>query len=227
MGTLPLTLVLLLRQNPPRKREKILVSKGGWDGYNWWPKTNLSAPASLTSRIRSLIRHGRERNVIGWSNSPAPYLTSALSMVNLGTSSKVPAINQDTHGPWTECHLNAFLNLLPLVATGHLRMLDKPEPVAELKALQRRPDGRIVKPTAGFDDYANALAISAVLAAQKKKTILMFGPAGSVKVFDPSKNRTPSSPHQIPTAPPNPNRPAFGAARGWGRDGWGTDFRYE
>lgn len=64
----------------------------------------------------------------------------------------------------------AYLEVQPLFAQGRVELLDHPQLVRELKLLESRPrvGGRTLvdHPRGGHDDYANALALSAVKAVR-------------------------------------------------------------
>jgi hypothetical protein len=66
----------------------------------------------------------------------------------------------------------AYLETEPLFAQGRIELLDHPQLARELKLLERRPraGGRTLvdHPAGGHDDYANALALAATLAASTR-----------------------------------------------------------
>jgi len=66
----------------------------------------------------------------------------------------------------------AYLETEPLFTQGRIELLDHPQLARELMLLERRPraGGRMLvdHPTGGHDDYANALALAATLAASTR-----------------------------------------------------------
>ena len=72
----------------------------------------------------------------------------------------------------------AYLEIEPLFAQGRISLLDEPRLIREFKLLERHPraGGKTVvdHPRGGHDDHANALALAAARAVQRRPRLQIY-----------------------------------------------------